>query len=1244
VEEIFPYKYNHIDHVDGGIQFSGNATEQGTLRSRVSYTSLNDLFIETEVSKVHECANHYVVVSTQEYFAWSAEPEPETFKFLWNCTSKQLIGPSKTNVSAKCFSNDNRGLSLKLQNANAAERAHLKAHTWRAGRGYDQGFEVIFKTSMFTALHNITENSPISYYIPGSASAIKHWKESGSSLEDEDEGEAAVLLELNEPSLDEGNITTNVSNATSMAVTVEEAVDVSKGFRNTLKIFIGSNSVGFADDHCESVSLSEGMGDKDFFVYLGATPNEENVTAEFRSIRISGDGSVVHKFNSSKKCPVRKDCVVTPWTEWSNCTELCLGGTQFRTRNITQKSAHGGTSCPITNQKRQCNVRTCDCILSEWSTWSECSLECGGGTEQKHRQILFPAVMDGESCPRNLTMNRTCNKRECARLGVPALNITNRTLINSTWETFKSQNDEFCYQDPEDIHPYSYGGFDGSVWFKGFAKGRKTMRSRESFQFPLRIDFVVERTLTSNQFVALTSEQVLEWNWGAEPDTFKFGWFGLEKRIVSSDEEVVASSKCKALKNESVRTRGVIKVANNTLVFKDDSGCPPLKVSIKSLKLGKMTDVFMYLGADQSNEQILSITPKNESRQEKFKRMRRMLMARRGVLSEDLTTASVFHAIRVSGQGSLKHLFDKSTPCPKLTDCEVSEWSNWTKCTEECGGGARTRNRTITTRPKWGGALCPALVQEGVCNTQHCGRDCQVSEWAPWGECSRLCNDLKNGGGHAIRKRKVTVSRRKGSHFGLDDCPVLRESKRCNTQFCGKDCIMSEWTPFTNCSAECGGGAKKRYRTILALPKNGSHFGLKSCPAKEEEVACNSFECKQVPETPRPVIKSKCSQYSTEPVVGFPFGAAKSPQCSACVADPECGFCPNSGLCLQGNARGPFPRFEGATHILPEDKVKAFMYATNCSAWQYSQCVSEPCKEHTNCGSCMTDPVCGWCSSTKTCNEGDLAGSNQEFCPRGWLASPYHADWLKSSGSNNDDMDDNDFFPESTKQKIAMQSLLSEKCSLNDKETEAMISKKMSDEIKRVLMLKQRSQRCYPCNGTWPNCNCFEAPQKPSLLRASHVVRQFDEANTVDKSLPRLDRVGSKFNYGQEKVRAGGECSLDDHCASGACVESVCCKKTLNKCSGHGTCLKGVECQCEMGFLGRKCEKLPTGADCIVDRDCISGSCTRGVCCSASLKKCSGKGQCVNQGKQCKCDPKHAGEQCETLALFKKFGNLLNDA
>ena len=60
-----------------------------------------------------------------------------------------------------------------------------------------------------------------------------------------------------------------------------------------------------------------------------------------------------------------------------------------------------------------------------------------------------------------------------------------------------------------------------------------------------------------------------------------------------------------------------------------------------------------------------------------------------------------------------------------LTDCVVSNWSDWSSCSKTCGGGNRSRSRTVTTEPKNGGTVCPSLIEEGKCNTE----ECPMSPW-----------------------------------------------------------------------------------------------------------------------------------------------------------------------------------------------------------------------------------------------------------------------------------------------------------------------------------------------------------------------------------------------------------------------------------------------------------------------------------------------------------------------------------
>ncbi|XP_078359361.1 uncharacterized protein LOC144643850 [Oculina patagonica] len=55
-----------------------------------------------------------------------------------------------------------------------------------------------------------------------------------------------------------------------------------------------------------------------------------------------------------RRCPVT-NCVVSSWTSWSNCTQPCgTGGTQTRTRKVTRPASCGG-SCPARSQTKACN-------------------------------------------------------------------------------------------------------------------------------------------------------------------------------------------------------------------------------------------------------------------------------------------------------------------------------------------------------------------------------------------------------------------------------------------------------------------------------------------------------------------------------------------------------------------------------------------------------------------------------------------------------------------------------------------------------------------------------------------------------------------------------------------------------------------------------------------------------------------------------------------------------------------------
>ena len=116
------------------------------------------------------------------------------------------------------------------------------------------------------------------------------------------------------------------------------------------------------------------------------------------------------------KCPV--DCVMSKWSSWSKCTKACEGGVRGRTRSVVTKPKHGGMSCNTAQEMQPCNTGSCDrnCRLRKWSTWTPCSVACGGGFQERWRRVTIPIRGNGK-CPKRKSKIRygikECNSHEC---------------------------------------------------------------------------------------------------------------------------------------------------------------------------------------------------------------------------------------------------------------------------------------------------------------------------------------------------------------------------------------------------------------------------------------------------------------------------------------------------------------------------------------------------------------------------------------------------------------------------------------------------------------------------------------------------------------------------------------------------------------------------------------------------------------------------------------------------------------
>jgi len=116
------------------------------------------------------------------------------------------------------------------------------------------------------------------------------------------------------------------------------------------------------------------------------------------------------------KCPV--DCKMSLWSDFSECTAECGGGTKLRDRHVVVKAKNGGDSCDTNTETQNCHTGGCnrDCTLHPWTEWSPCTQACNGGFTRRVRHIDVPLRAEG-TCPEKLNKDRfevkDCNMHPC---------------------------------------------------------------------------------------------------------------------------------------------------------------------------------------------------------------------------------------------------------------------------------------------------------------------------------------------------------------------------------------------------------------------------------------------------------------------------------------------------------------------------------------------------------------------------------------------------------------------------------------------------------------------------------------------------------------------------------------------------------------------------------------------------------------------------------------------------------------
>ncbi|XP_042804552.1 thrombospondin type-1 domain-containing protein 7B [Panthera leo] len=484
-----------------------------------------------------------------------------------------------------------------------------------------------------------------------------------------------------------------------------------------------------------------------------------------------------------------------------------------------------------------------DCVVSEFSQWSECSKGCEKRLQHRTRAAIAPPLYGGSQCP-NLTESRACDTPVSCPLGeeeytfslkvgpwskcrlphLKEINLSGRTVLDVSSDskervTFRHQS----YKPHHHSKPWDLeiGYQTRQVWCTR-SDGKNAM---------LSLCTQDSLPLTVQSCIMPKDCETTEWS----------SWSPCSKTCRSGSLSPGFRS----------RSRNVKHIA-----IGGGKECPEL--------LEKEACIV---------EELLQPCPRYSWRTSEWKECQVSLLLEqqdpywpvtgpvcgggiqtREVYCAQSTPASTAQRAKEVSRPVKKTLCLGPAPpasqlcnIPCSTNCIVSSWSAWGLCIHEnCHDpqgrkGFRMRQRHVLMESTGPAGQCPHLVESVPCEDPMCYR---------WLMSEGVCipDHGKCGRGHRILKAVCQNDR--GEDVSGSLCPASPPPERTACEIpCRMDCVVSEWTEWSSCSQSCSNknadGKQTRSRIILALPGEGG----KPCPATQalqEYRSCNDHSCMQL--------------------------------------------------------------------------------------------------------------------------------------------------------------------------------------------------------------------------------------------------------------------------------------------------------------------------------------------------------------------------------------------------------------
>uniref|UniRef100_A0A3P9C4G4 Thrombospondin type 1 domain containing 7B n=1 Tax=Maylandia zebra TaxID=106582 RepID=A0A3P9C4G4_9CICH len=524
-------------------------------------------------------------------------------------------------------------------------------------------------------------------------------------------------------------------------------------------------------------------------------------------------GPVVNKCSDSSRpetvrpclLPCKRDCIVTPFSEWTTCPSTCLPATQSRYRTIIQRAANGGQECPDTlYEERECeSLRVCPVY---WRThkWSSCSLV----PESVRRGLSGP----GETCGKGLETRVSCvgqsgesaNMTECLQWAGP--------LPPQIRECQVACKDD-CTLTAWSKFSECAGCGSSRIRKRSLARSKKKETCLNKELHPLE----ETETCPCDEFL---SQPCGNWSACILPDPSVLGssqgWMshrevkdcgqGLRYRAVaciSQQENLVSPSLC----TESVCHIPCpidCKLSDWSAWSPCSASCGSgLKIRSKWLREKAFNGGRPCPKLDLKNQVYEALPCYSECSQYEWRAepwsictintVDDLPACGEGVQSRKITVEdSLCDQEEMPPRAQVCYL-----ACPN--DCVMAPWGPWSNCPVQCDQDtSRNRSRHILRPAASDNSPCPEMVQSESCvlNSTCFTYQYRVS----WSTCQLSENAIC---GQGSRFRLLDCIRSDGKVTEVQKCEqwILTESCVVN---CPVSCVLSEWSPWAECSHSCG--------------------------------------------------------------------------------------------------------------------------------------------------------------------------------------------------------------------------------------------------------------------------------------------------------------------------------------------------------------------------------------------------------------------------------------------------------